>query len=391
MRFLYKKPSRSLASIRREQLKAMNEQTINLYPEEKKKERYAFDTFREVQQIKDLSTKCAIAFRESVANTLTSNAIYFGLLEDVMDELLFNSHQRAIVANMTRKFVEETRPDNILMQSKYKNVYLAEMTILTEKAIDTMCKKAKCKMKEGLSEKDAYEIEDQDVNDFIINIKDRIPKDITKTITDRVQDSIDDFVETNRQNKLELKKIYDNTKSKIDELKDREASQNDMMNPVPDSPEAVEQMKEEYIRIAKRKELSILEQEFTVFDAISRIILESVHSVGVLKEAYSNKYNNIKYDKVVDDATAIYTFIEALNSFDLITADKAYLKKTLNDMRNSINENNDMNGSTGTEYTGTGNNPSNNQVRVTTTKPNPTQQVINKSNPTPSPEDLAKD
>ena len=292
---------------------------------------------------------------------------------------------------MTRKFVEETRPDNILMQSKYKNVYLAEMTILTEKAIDTMCKKAKCKMKEGLSEKDAYEIEDQDVNDFIINIKDRIPKDITKTITDRVQDSIDDFVETNRQNKLELKKIYDNTKSKIDELKDREASQNDMMNPVPDSPEAVEQMKEEYIRIAKRKELSILEQEFTVFDAISRIILESVHSVGVLKEAYSNKYNNIKYDKVVDDATAIYTFIEALNSFDLITADKAYLKKTLNDMRNSINENNDMNGSTGTEYTGTGNHASNNQVRVTTTKPNPTQQVINKSNPTPSPEDLAKD
>ena len=38
MRFLYKKPSRSLASIRREQLKAMNEQTINLYPEEKKKD-----------------------------------------------------------------------------------------------------------------------------------------------------------------------------------------------------------------------------------------------------------------------------------------------------------------------------------------------------------------
>ena len=55
------------------------------------------------------------------------------------------------------------------------------------------------------------------------------------------------------------------------------------------------------------------------------------------------------------------------------------------------NENNDMNGSTGTEYTGTGNHASNNQVRVTTTKPNPTQQVINKSNPTPSPEDLAKD
>ena len=115
MGFLYKKPSRSLASIRREQLKAMNEQTINLYPEEKKKERYAFDTFREVQQIKDLSAKCSIAFRESVANSLTSNAIYFGLLEDVMNELLFNSHQRAIVANMTRKFVEETRPDNILM------------------------------------------------------------------------------------------------------------------------------------------------------------------------------------------------------------------------------------------------------------------------------------
>ena len=60
-------------------------------------------------------------------------------------------------------------------------------------------------------------------------------------------------------------------------------------------------------------------------------------------------------------------------------------------MRNSINENNDMNGSTGTEYTGTGNNASNNQVKVTSAKPNPTQQVINKSNPTPSPEDLAKD
>lgn len=392
MGFLYKKAPSSIASIRIEQLKAMREQTIDLYPEEKKKpERYAFDTFREVQQIRELSSKCALAFRENVTNTITSNAIYYGLLEDVMNELLFNSHQKAVVANMTRKFVEDTGAANILRDSRYKNLYLAEMTILTEKAIDTMCSKAKCKMKEGLSEKDAYDIEDQDVNDFIINIRDRIPKDITKTITDRVQDSIDDFVETNRQNKLELKKIYDNTKSKIEELKNREASQNDMYNPSPDSPEALEQMKEEYISRAKAQEMKLLEQEFTVFDAISRIILESVHSVSVLKEAYSNKYNNIKYDKIVDDATAIYTFLETLNAFDIIRADRDYLKKTLNEMRNSISETDNMNGSVGTEYTGTGNNASNNQVRVTTTKPNPTQKPISKTNPTVSPEDMAKD
>lgn len=358
MEYLYKKAPRSIASIKKEYLDSLEERTINLYNEEQKQEKSIYDIMQEKADIARLQRECANTFKESTQKTLLSNVLYYGLLENVMDEKLFNSHQKSIVANMIRNFVEEKNNYELLDQFRYQSIYLAEMANLVEACTDKVCKKAQEKIKEGLPEQDAYEIEDKDVNDFVLDVKDVIPKDITNTIVDRVQNAIDDFIETNRKNKFELKKIYDSSRDKINALKDAEANP-DFSSPARPSTEDYQQMQQEAVGIAKAKEREILESSTNVFGAMVKIIMESVHRDSVLKEAYTNSYNNLDFNKVMNDVSAIYTFFEAFSTMNIIDANGKFIINSLNEMNdkddlkdttpsNQLNSNNNTNDKTST-------------------------------------------
>lgn len=340
---MYNRTPKSISRRKLEQIRAMNEQIIDLYPEEKKQEVSFNEQVYYAKKQNNQQKEDRRSFRENVLNALTSNAIYYSLVNPVLNEQMANTHERNVAKNMINNFITEHNVYNMISDWKHKSIYLAEMAFCIEDTYKSILESADEKIKEGLSDQDAYEIEDKDIDNFIYNIKDTIPKDITKLIADRVEDSVNDFVDSNKKNKYEIKKIYDAAKEKIDSLNN---SEDDTSNYPSDDDDELQNsqentVKEEYNYIigrAKRKEQKLLETPTNVFDTMTRIILESVHSLDILKESYSNKYNKIDLGKVINDTKTMYTFLECLNTLNIVDMNEDSIQGILEDMKNSINK-----------------------------------------------------
>lgn len=318
--------------------KAIQESTFDLYPKEEAKEKTFAENnaeiFYENKKRRNKLIESKSAFMDEVQKALVSNALFYSIVEPVLDEQAANTHEKTLAASVINEFVNQQNIPQMIRDWKHKSIYLAEIASNIDKYADIIKESADEKIKQGLSEKDAFDIEDADINKFVIDIKDTIPKDITKLISDRVEDSVDNFIDTNKKNKFEIKKIYDNTKGKIDQINQDQA---EVTQDVPtDQPDQTQVMQQEAVAFARRKEREILERPTTVFGEMTNIMLESIHKVGVLKEAYSNEYNKINFGKIVNDTKVMYSFLECINTLNLIPIDEEYINNMLFDMRKSV-------------------------------------------------------
>ena len=318
--------------------KAIQESTFDLYPKEEVKEKTFAENnaeiFYENKKRRNKLIESKSAFMDEVQKALVSNALFYSIMEPVLDEQVANTHEKTLAASVINEFVNQQNIPQMIRDWKHKSIYLAEIASNIDKYTDIINEGCKEKIKQGLTEKDAFDIEDADINKFVIDIKDTIPKDITKLISDRVEDSVDNFIDTNKKNKFEIKKIYDNTKGKIDQINQDQA---EVTQDVPmDQPDQTQVMQQEAVAFARRKEREILERPTTVFGEMTNIMLESIHKVGVLKEAYSNEYNKINFGKIVNDTKVMYSFLECINTLNLVPIDEEYINNMLFDMRKSV-------------------------------------------------------
>ena len=319
--------TRSNASIIKEHLESLDkianpihEDLIDLYPQQNKEENFYLESMNKIQESRNARDR-RISFRENVTNELLFHAMYDGIIAPVMESAMSNTHEKTLAQNTISDFIQQEGAEELIEKFKYKNFYLAEFAQLIDQYTDIICEEADDKIREGLSEKDAYTIENQKIDDFILNAQDVVPNDITKCIQDRVEDSINDFIDDNKKNKFEIKKIYDKAKEKISQA---------------DGDPDVQQ---EALNTARRKERAITECDTNVFGSMVRIMVESVYKIAPLKEAYSKSNSDrIDYTKVVGDTRTIYTFMEAMNTLGIIEADETYVKDTINNLKNSMDD-----------------------------------------------------
>jgi len=336
--YTFKRAPKSNASVKLEYLKSLQEQSIDLYPKKEDKPKSYGEQAYDAWMGKKKFDNSWISFAEEAQKTLLTNAIYYSVLEPVLNEQVANTHERTLAKGVVNDFVNEQNVPALLNEWSHKSIYLSDISRTIDQHLDRLLEDTKEKIKEGLPEEDAYKIEDHDIESFVVDIKDSIPKDVTKIIADRVQDSVDDFIDFNKKNKYAIKQIYDNAKQRIDELDAAENTMDGSQEIVSNSPEDVQQMQQEAVRMAKRKERAILESPCNVFNSMTQIMLESIHSVDVLKEAYSTEYNKVNFGKVVNDTKVMYSFLECLNTLNMIPINEGYITKMLNDMKKSINK-----------------------------------------------------
>jgi hypothetical protein len=336
--YTFKRAPKSNASAKLEYLKSLQEQSIELYPKKETKSKSYGEQAYDSWMGKKKFNNNWIQFVEEAQKSLLTNAIYYAILEPVLEEQAANSHERSVGAGVINDFVNEHNVPELLNEWAHKSIYLSDISRIIDQHLVSVLETCKEKIKEGLPEEDAFKIEDHDIESFVLDIKDKIPKDVTKIIADRVQDSVDEFIDYNKRNKFEIKKIYDQAKQKIDELDAAENTMDGSQQIIVNTPEDVQQMQQEAINIAKRKERAILEAPCNVFNSMTQIMLESIHSVDVLKEAYTTEYNKINFGKVVNDTKVMYSFLECLNTLNMIPINEDYIAKMLNGMKKSISE-----------------------------------------------------
>ena len=296
----------------------LEQQEINLYQKGyvSESKQYVLDRYNK-EMIKNNSLLQKSNLKDAILEELVTAVLYDGILAPVLEMSFANSHQHQLGYNIANNFVKEHGANKLLKEWKNSNYYMQSMQEDVSNWYNYLIESAEEKVKEGLSLKDAYQIEQDNINDFIITIKDNIPKDIDETINERVADSIQDFIDDNKKNKADMEKIYMDAKSKM-------VSDNDIG------------IQQEASMMAKRKENKILNRPTNVFGEMTKIMLESVHKISVLKESYSNN-NKLDFKKIMKDTEVMYTFLECLNTLSIVNVNESYITNMLLEMKNSVN------------------------------------------------------
>lgn len=318
---IYKRTPKTNAQARLEYLKSMQEQTIPLYENKPVEQEVSLsDRIFEINKARNQAFKEQYEYLDEAQSVLLTNALFYSILNPVLEEFGASTHEKNVGAGIITNFIQEQNIPELLEDWKHKSIYLAEIA----NAVDKHTNNYKNRISKLNSNNNDYQIEDEEINDLIFDTKDIIPKDITKLISDRVEDSVDQFIDTAKKNKFEIKKIYDKAKEKIDKAK---ASENiDMTS------DDIQQIQNEAVSFAKKKEREILEQNTNVFGYMINSVMKSIHEDKVLKESYSNEYNNLNFNDIVNDTRVIYSMLEAFNTLNIITVNENYLYNTLKEM-----------------------------------------------------------
>lgn len=320
---IYKRTPKTNAQARLDYLKSMQEQTIPLYENKPVEQEVSLsDRIFEINKARNQAFKEQYEYLDEAQSVLLTNALFYSILNPVLEEFGASTHEKNVGAGIITNFIQEQNIPELLEDWKHKSIYLAEIA----NAVDKHTNNYKNRISKLNSNNDDYQIEDEEINDLIFDTKDIIPKDITKLISDRVEDSVDQFIDTAKKNKFEIKKIYDKAKEKIDKAK---ASENiDMTS------DDIQQIQNEAVSFAKKKEREILEHNTNVFGYMINSVMKSIHEDKVLKESYSNEYNNLNFNDIVNDTRVIYSMLEAFNTLNIITVNENYLYNTLKEMIN---------------------------------------------------------
>ena len=384
---MFKRAPMSTAELIKRNLEqqALKEESINLYPDIDKDLTDDFDFYKKYTKAQDktkLDKDLVDQFSESVNSRLLECCLYQGMLKPVLKEQFCNSHERKLGKTLVRNFIKEHGAFNLIQSLKDKSCYLNEWYEAIKGYHTAMMNEAKEIAQEGIPEAEMFEIEDDTIKKFVFDTKSIIPKDITKMITSRVEDAVNDFIDQNKKQKEEIKKVYEKAKEKVASLKDtidpNDPSFQDF-NGDPNTeldPKYGDQVQEQAMAMVRGKQRAFREEATSVFSILSKNTLEAIHRNQAIKESYSvGMTGRLDFQKAINDTKVMYSFLECLNTLNIMDLNESTLSKLLTDMKNSIREENSVTNVAPSNPTAPGSEKASGTMTVNTNNAAPSQKA----------------
>ena len=384
---MFKRAPMSTAELIKRNLEqqALKEESINLYPDIDKDLTDDFDFYKKYTKAQDktkLDKDLVDQFSESVNSRLLECCLYQGMLKPVLKEQFCNSHERKLGKALVRNFIKEHGAFNLVQSLKDKSCYLNEWYEAIKGYHTAMMNEAKEIAQEGIPEAELFDIEDDTIKKFVFDTKSIIPKDITKMITSRVEDAVNDFIDQNKKQKEEIKKVYEKAKEKVASLKDtidpNDPSFQDF-NGDPNTeldPKYGDQVQEQAMAMVRGKQRAFREEATSVFNILSKNTLEAIHRNQAIKESYSvGITGRLDFQKAINDTKVMYSFLECLNTLNIMDLNESTLSKLLTDMKNSIREENSVTNVAPSNPTAPGSEKASGTMTVNTNNAAPSQKA----------------
>lgn len=384
---MFKRAPMSTAELIKRNLEqqALKEESINLYPDIDKDLTDDLDFYKKYTKAQDkakLDKDLVDQFSESVNSRLLECCLYQGMLKPVLKEQFCNSHERKLGKTLVRNFIKEHGAFNLIQSLKDKSCYLNEWYEAIKGYHTAMMNEAKEIAQDGIPEAELFDIEDDTIKKFVFDTKTIIPKDITKMITSRVEDAVNDFIDQNKKQKEEIKKVYEKAKEKVASLKDtidpNDPSFQDF-NGDPNTeldPKYGDQVQEQAMAMVRGKQRAFREEATSVFSILSKNTLEAIHRNQAIKESYSvGITGRLDFQKAINDTKVMYSFLECLNTLNIMDLNESTLSKLLTDMKNSIREENSVTNVAPSNPTAPGSEKASGTMTVNTNNAAPSQKA----------------
>lgn len=148
-------------------------------------------------------------------------------------------------------------------------------------------------------------------------------KKINEKINERVCNSIEDFVQSNVNDKLDLDDLAEKTKEKIDNIKAK-------------TTEEKEKIKESYTLQYQRQVNSIknrVNRPVGLYEQIMHSMTHGIVSDNTILESFTTSEGRLDMGKITGKVNVLYTFLEMLNTTKMINIDEAFIESVLKDMK----------------------------------------------------------
>lgn len=323
MQNMYDRPTDEMLMSQSELCRLMREQTVleNCSDDEKQRgldknksleEQESANTYMNRLYEEDVMVQDRVKFLNNVKSAFISECI-FKLYKECMNSIYpVNEEDLLIGRNLVNKFVLENGAGNLIEDFKYKNILLSEMSRISSKYYDAVLETCCDDDNSEFHGKARDFVVTTDIKDgFFEELNDLDTSDAVKLIRDRVTDSIEEFIDTNSEDKLEYEDILRQAQDKID------ATTN-------------ESYIEQYKATAERE---INEMKLSRSKNMFHLLVESLAKAAFRDDALKVKYVNeatLDMDKVVDHSRLIYTMLEMLNTTNMVNVDENYLRQYFN-------------------------------------------------------------
>ena len=248
-------------------------------------------------------------FSMNVKKSLLAEAMIALYEKSLPNNIKRNPFNKNIGIEMINSYIEQTGVENILTKVKYNSLFLSEVNRLVNgyhKLITESVDRNDPDFKFNTTFRDNF-FEDIKGEDF---------DELCDTTRMRVSDAVEDFIQSNINNKLDVEEVISHTKDKIDNA----------------GYGTDEEVKREYANIAKRRISEIKNRKYGVLEAIIQEVSKSVMKNEDLKKSFIEENGKLDMDRIVESSTAIYTFLEMMNTTKFINVDEAYIKSFLDDL-----------------------------------------------------------
>ena len=266
-----------------------------------------------------------LSFKHRLKDTLLCEAIYNIYSQAVPTQMTECLTKRGMdIESMERGFIEDFiheqgSPEKILRKWRTKNSFLSEYASIIDSTYEEILESV------DKNEPDTYGLPTNTKSQFYSQLSQATPDEVVDTIKNRVMDSINNFLDENREMKNAITDIYGNAQTKNATTDDDAMKESaDVRYPT---------RTEERISNLKRN------RHLSVFGEMTKLVGKNIVMNEDLLYQYINEdTGRIDSNSVVECSAIMYTFLETCNTIKLVNVDQEYIEKVFNEMEQSITE-----------------------------------------------------
>ena len=215
-------------------------------------------------------------------------------------------------------FVKENGSIKLLSEFGRKSILLASIADVVKESHQKVVHS--CATKEG--ECKSFTISKAIEDEFFTKLIGLNDEKINEKINQRVCNSLEDFVQSNVNDKLDLEELAEKTAEKISNIKSTNAEER-------------AKIEESYTQLYKREAQKIrtrANRKVSVYEQIMDTMTRSIVSDNQLRESFVTESGQLDMGKISGKVNTLYTFLEMLNTAKIVNVNEAYVEKILKSM-----------------------------------------------------------
>lgn len=228
-----------------------------------------------------------------------------------------------LAKNLINQFITENGAGKLISDFAVKNLTLSEMSRICMRNYAAYLETLQAPETNGVPGREEdymdYKLDDTVADTFYKDLEDLDVSDAGKLIKERVADAINEFIDTNVENKLQYQDIIQSAQDHVRSISGEDNN---------------EELAEAYISQAKRQINDYkLASRKNVYHCLVESLAKTIYKDDALKKAYVHEAT-MDMDAVTNSATVIYTMLEMLNTTRMVNMDEEFVNEYIQSLNN---------------------------------------------------------